>query len=220
MVWYAPKILNLFGAPELSNLTSCGAKELPALPDYLSVAMLNYISGVPSSPDPAVHHLDLAFLRRSHAAAEEYRLGRELLLRYVEGVASGSHLLGAYLSALTHFEQCLGAIWQAAELFERMRKKVQGDMSTKMALYEKGQRSDLERINDLNNVAKHFNACHAEETSTPIWITNHGIKGTGGLELSFDELYDNVMALSEVARVTFVEIPHEAAARKASGPKA
>jgi hypothetical protein len=56
MVWYAPKILNLFGAPELSNLTSCGAKELPALPDYLSVAMLNYISGVPSSPDPAVHH--------------------------------------------------------------------------------------------------------------------------------------------------------------------
>src|SRR5262249_16024193 len=157
MVWYAPKILNLFGAPELSNLTSCGAKELPALPDYLSVAMLNYISGVPSSPDPAVHHLDLAFLRRSHAAAEEYRLGRERRIRYVEGVASGSHLLGAYLSALTHFEQCLGAIWQAAELFERMRKKVQGDMSTKMALYEKGQRSDLERINDLNNVAKHFN---------------------------------------------------------------
>jgi hypothetical protein len=93
-------------------------------------------------------------------------------------------------------------------------------MSTKMALYEKGQRSDLERINDLNNVAKHFNACQAEETSTPIWITNHEIKGTGGLELSFDELYDNVMALSEVARVTFVEIPHEAAARKAPGPKA
>jgi len=35
--------------------------------------------------------------------------------------------------------------------------------------------------------------------------------------MSFDELYDNVMALSEVARVTFVEIPQEAAARKASG---
>jgi hypothetical protein len=47
MVWYAPKILNLLGAPELSNLTGCGAKELPAFPDYLSVAMLNYISGVP-----------------------------------------------------------------------------------------------------------------------------------------------------------------------------
>jgi hypothetical protein len=219
MVWYSAELLNLFGAPELSELTVCGAKELPALPDYLSVAMLNLISGVPWYPDLAVRHLDLAFLRRSHAANEEYRLGRELLLRYVEGVAGGRHLLGAYLSALTHFEQCLGAIWQAAELHDRMSKNVQGDPSTKMALYELGQGSDLERINRLNNVAKHFNVSQAEETSTPIWITNRGIKGTGGLELSFDELYDNVMALSEVARVTFVEIPHEAVAQKASGPK-
>jgi hypothetical protein len=217
MVWYSAELLNLFGAPELSELTVCGAKELPAMPDYLTVAMLNLISDVPSHPEPAVRHLDLAFLRRSHTANEEYRLGRELLVRYVEGVAEGRHLLGAYLSALTHFEQCLGAIWQAAELHDRMCKKVQGHPHGKMALYEKGQGSDLERINDLNNVAKHFNVFQAEQASTPIWITNHGIKGIGGLELSFDELYDNLTALSDVARVTNVEIPHEAVARGRDG---
>jgi hypothetical protein len=219
MVWYAPGILNLFGVSELSNLTECGAKELPALPDYLTIAMLNHISGVTWHPEPAVRHLDLNFLRRMHAAAEEYRLGRDHLVRCVEALAGGRHLLGAYLSALTHFEQCLGAIWQALELFDRMGKKVQGDQSKKMTLYTPNQGSDLERINQLYNGVKHFNADQAEKTSTPIWITNRGIKGYGGLELSFDELYDNVMALSEVARVTFVEIPQEAAARKSSGPK-
>jgi hypothetical protein len=208
MMQYSPEMLNLFGGPELSNLTVCGAKELPALSDYLEIKTgMNRISGVPSSPDPAVHHLDLVFVRRAHAAAEEYRLGRDRLLRYVEGVVGGTHLFGAYLSALMHFEQCLGAIWQAAELLDRMEKKVRGDPSPKMTRYKPGDGSDLERINLLNNVAKHFNASQAQQTSTPVWITNHGIKGSGGLELSFDELYENVLPLSKAARVAFVEIP-------------
>jgi hypothetical protein len=45
MVQYSSDILNLFGAPELSELTVCGAKELPRLPDYLPAAIFNQIDG-------------------------------------------------------------------------------------------------------------------------------------------------------------------------------
>jgi hypothetical protein len=119
----------------------------------------------------------------------------------------------SYLAALTHFEQCLSSLWQAAELFNRMERKVLGTDSMKLTLYKKGDNSDLERINKLNNVAKHFCAIQAEQTSTPIWITNVGLK-CAEAALSFDEIYDNLMALSEAARQTFVEIPKEAHSRR------
>jgi hypothetical protein len=212
MVQYSSEILDLFGAPELSDLNVCGAKELPKLPDYLSAAIWNHIGGA-MHPDTSVRHLDLAFLRRTNAAAEEYHTGRSYLLRYIEGVAAREHRLGAYLSALTHFEQCLSSIWQAAELFNRMEHKVLGTDLQKLTLFKKGDNSDLERINKLNNAAKHFSAMQAEQTSTPIWITNVGLK-CADATLSFDELNDNLMALSEAARQTFVEIPKEAHARR------
>jgi hypothetical protein len=212
MVQYSPEFLNLFGAPRLSELTLCGAKELARLPDYLAAAMWNHIAGA-AHPDAAVRHLDLAFLRRTNAAAEEYSTARSFLLRYIEGIEAGEHRLGAYLSALTHFEQCLNSIWQAAELFNRMEHKILGSDPRKLTVFKPGDNSDLDRINTLNNTAKHFSAIQAEQTSTPIWITNVGLEGVN-LALSFDELYDNVIALSEAARQTFVEIPKEAHARR------
>ncbi len=211
MVQYSSEILNLFGAPELSELTICGAKELPDLPDYLSAALWNHIVGT-KCRDASVLHLDLAFLRRTNSAVAEYRTGRNYLLRYVEGVRNSEHRLGTYLSALTHFEHCLGSIWQAAELFNRMEHRVLNNDATKLTVFKRGEDSDLERINDLNNAAKHFNAMQAEQTSTPIWITDIGLK-CAKTALSFDELYDNIVALSEAAREAFVEIPKEARAR-------
>jgi hypothetical protein len=80
-------------------------------------------------------------------------------------------------------------------------------------VFKLGDNSDLERISKLNNVAKHFNAIQAEQTSTPIWITDVGLKCADAV-LTFDELHENVMALSEVARQTIVEIPKEAHARR------
>src|SRR6266705_3806112 len=109
MVQYSSEILNLFGAPELSELTACGSKELPRLPDYLSAAIWNHIVSA-AHPDTSVRHLDLAFLRRTNAAVEEYSTGRSYLVRYIEGVEAGEHRLLAFLAALTHFEQCLSSI--------------------------------------------------------------------------------------------------------------
>jgi hypothetical protein len=94
-----------------------------------------------------------------------------------------------------------------------MEHKLLGADSKKLTLYKQGDDSELERINKLNNVAKHFSAKQAEQTSTPIWITNVGLKCADTF-LSFDELHDNLMALSEAARQTFIEIPKEAFARR------
>ena len=87
---------------------------------------------------------------------DEYSMARNDLLRFLQGVEQQQHRLGAYLSALRHFEQCVGSVWQAAELFNRMEHKVQGLKPKKLTLYAPGDNSDLERINKLNNVAKHF----------------------------------------------------------------
>jgi hypothetical protein len=93
-----------------------------------------------------------------------------------------------------------------------MEHKVQGLKPKKLTLYAPGDDSDLERINKLNNVAKHFSAEQAEQTAAPIWITNIGIESVDA-SLTFDELHQNVVALFEVARQTFEEIPREAVAR-------
>ena len=46
-------------------------------------------------------------------------------------------------------------------------------------------------------------------------MTNVGLKSADA-SLSFDELYENVVALFKAARQTFEEIPNEAIARKAA----
>lgn len=212
MVQYSSKILNTIGGPELCALTVCGAKELPELPNYVFAAIWNQIAGG-AHPDLSVLHLDLAFLRQSNAATEAYNTGRSHLLRYVEGVEIGEHRLGAYLSALSHFEHCLGSVWKAAELFNRMEHKVFNRIFARLTVFVKGDKSDLERINKLNDVAKHFTSEQAARASAPIWISNDGLKSATDA-LSFDELHENVMALSEVCRQTFVEIPNEARASK------
>jgi hypothetical protein len=77
----------------------------------------------------------------------------------------------------------------------------------------------LARINRLNSVAKHFDIEEAEQTTAPIWITNVGLK-SADVTVSFDELRENLVSLSEIARQTFVEIPNEAYAHdraKATG---
>jgi hypothetical protein len=210
VVQYSDEILDTFGAPKLSKLTVCGAKELPELPNYLSAALWNYIANL-MPPDRAVLHLDLAFLRRTRNAADEYNVGRTHLLHYIEGLAVRQHRLDAYLSSLNSFEQCLGSLWQAAELFNRMEHRVLGT-SGPLSLYNQGEASDLERINLLNNIVKHFNAGQAEQISTSMWLTNTELRSVNTY-LTFDELHENILALFEIARQTFIEIPKEAAAR-------
>lgn len=211
MIQYSNDILNLFGSPELSDLSVCGAKELDPLPNFLSAAMWNHIVGT-KYRDPSILHLDLAFLRRVQAAFEAYQAGRSKLLKYVEGLQSRQHLLLTYLSTLSHFEQCIASTWQACELFNRIEHKLLKTDLKKLTLYEPNSDTDLERINKLNNISKHFGAEQAEKTVTPIWITNEGLKSIN-VFLHFDELLDNLVSLKDIAHDSFVAIPSEARKR-------
>jgi hypothetical protein len=212
MPQYHPDILNTFGAPQLAALAKCGAPELSDLPDYTEQALWNHILGA-NHPDAAVLHLDSAMLRRTNAAAHEYRIGRDHLVRYIDGLGIPTHRLKSYLLAVSHFEQCVIGLYHACELFNRMEKKVLGDESKKLTLFVEGKNSDLERLNKLANVAKHFSAEQASKVSTPIWLSNFAIESADA-SLTFVELHENIVACSEVLRVTFVEIPGEAARRR------
>jgi hypothetical protein len=208
VVQFSDEFLDLFGAPELSELTRCGAKDLPNIPDYLSSAIWNRIHGI-SYSKAWMLHLDLLFLRRTSAAFEEYGTALRYLRRYVEGTEAQRHELGTYLKALTHFEHSLNSLWQACEVYEQMEKAVSNVPGSKRIIFKPRDNSDLENINKLNNTAKHFSAKQAEDTTTPVWITNSGLKSSDAF-VSFDKLHENLMALSDFARELFINIPAEA----------
>ena len=209
---YSSEILNLFGGPELSDLSVCGAKELPEPLDYLSAAIWNHIVGT-RIRYTSVQHLALVMLKRNYGACQEYLAARCDLLFYVERLRAGNHHLRAYLSALRHFEQCICAIWQAEDAFDKIEHKLLNDGITKCTVFTLGDNSVLEKINSLYNLIKHFDAKQAEHTSSPIWITNLGLKSATHF-VHFEELYSNLTALLEAARQTFIEIPKAGRERK------
>src|SRR5262245_19657690 len=124
MIQYSKSILNKFGAPELSDLTECGARELGPFPDHLlASALWNHICGL-SYPNLSVQHFELTLLRRAYAAVREYNAARSFLVRFIVSWSERKHNLGAILHALTHFEQCIGQVWQAASVFNRIEHSI------------------------------------------------------------------------------------------------
>ena len=177
MAQYSNEILHLFGGPALVDLTACGAKELPTLPKYVDAVIWNFIFNA-MHPDRAIVHLDVAILKQTNAAAEAYTTGRSQLLRFIDGVQRGEHLLSAYLSALTHFEHCIGAVWKASLLFNKMEHRALNKPFNKPDLFAPDDQSDLHRINEINNVTKHFSAEQAEKTFTPIFCIRESRRKT------------------------------------------
>ena len=211
MVQFSDTILDRYGGYNLSKLTECGATQLPEFANLLDAAIWNHIFGL-VNPDPSVVHLEVTFLRRALSASAEYELARRSLRQYVEALAKQRHELTSYWSALRHFEQCIAAVWQAAELHNKLEKKILKVKSEQLSVFQSGQNTDLERIHRIHVVSKHFNADQAGQLSSPVWISNDGIDSQIS-SLSFDELRENVIAVFEVARQIFVEVPREAVAR-------
>lgn len=214
MAQYSNEILNMFGAPELHELTECGARDLSQqIPRHLlDSAFWNHVFGI-MYPDRSVQHMQLTFLRRAYASVTEYDTARLALERYVDGIHAQRHDLGASLSALTHFEQCIGQVWQAVELFNRLEHTILASGVRKVTAYKAGAGSDLERTHMLYNVIKHFDADQAAVASAPIWITNRGLKSSGAF-VSFAELEETIKSLITVAEDIFVRIPNEARERQ------
>ena len=141
-------------------------------------------------------------------ATHEYRAARSDLLRYIDGLSHGNQRLLAYIAAVSHFEQCICAVYQAAQIHKKIEELLLPNDIIGENLFKSGDGSDLERINKIYNVIKHFSAQQATKQSAPVWITNYGLQSVDAI-ISFEELVDNIEALWEINRVTFIEIPNQ-----------
>jgi hypothetical protein len=192
-------VLDEYGAPKLSELTKCGAPELPELPNHLAVAVLNLVVGVRGDYAKDDRRRRLNFIRRTETAVGEYRLGRAKLQAYVEQLSSrNNHFLEA-LRALSHFEQCAAASYQAAELAAGLLSR---------RLFEKVDGSRWNRLYNIYNRSKHFGAerrsslkarqagNRAPFPAVPVWLINEGLESTDA-SITFAELHDIIVNLRE-----------------------
>ena len=79
-------------------------------------------------------------------------------------------------------------------------------------MFTRGDGTDLESINHLYGVLKHFSFDQAKKSSTPMWITNDGLASVEK-NVSFIDLRLNVISLSDMARTMVIEIPQQARER-------
>jgi hypothetical protein len=205
MAQYSDEILNLFGGPELSSLQNCGAKPLPQRKDYFSIAVwIRYF--LSSIPDPPIFHLNLGILKRTDEAADAYSIGRDQLLAFV-GNLPNRHNLSSYTKAVTQFDHCIGALWEAAELLMKVNQ-------TKEPTYKvfETNGSVWQRIHEINNTCKHFTPVQAATSSAPLWITNTGLR-SHQTTVTFDEILDCLDELNKILDDFWIEMPAEAAAK-------
>jgi hypothetical protein len=201
---YAGHLLDKYGAPKLSELTTCNAPALEEPPNYLGSFVLNSIFLV-AYPE-LLGRLVLIFGRRVIHAVNEYRTGRELLFSYLEQLKqTNSHFLLA-MRATTYFEHCIASLCQAAALLGRIQETVQPDLQ----VAEKDERE--ERLIRIWNRSKHFDEdivakklANADITA-PVWLTNEGISSEKA-SVTFDELHSVLSSLLDALRFFAVDFP-------------
>lgn len=192
------RILDTYGAPKLSQLTECRAPELPEWKHKMANVILNSIFLGIEFP-PQTQRYILNFVRRLETAVVEYQHGRAELLTYVKDLPRrNNHFLGA-LRALSHFEQCAAALYQAAQLTPAL---------TGQPVFKKGDGSPLSRLNIIYNRSKHFEdaAGVATPPATPVWLVNEGIECTEVL-LTYDDLVFVLNDLMKCGDFVAIELP-------------
>jgi hypothetical protein len=189
--------LDKFFGHRLSELTACGAEELPALANYLPAFLLTGIFQVSYAPKPRCYMFNL--IRRAQQASYEYGQGRAFLTRYLE---SSNEAISPYYQALSHFEQCVALLVQAAHFADGLLPE---------NLFKQGSHPDLERLNRVYNASKHMEGRIASgrlptNALTAVWITNDGL-ASHDANVTFQEVRDFIIGLHEVVRQIVEELP-------------
>src|SRR5215203_6662110 len=134
---------------ELSKLSRCEAPEVtstfPESKHWVSNFALN--SSLCFEVTPEMKGFRFAFLRRAEAAFIEYEYAREALSEYV---ANRPRKPSLYFRTLHHFEMTLALLWQAYDFTYKATEK-------KYKIYDRGQNSHYERLNDLYNASRKYN---------------------------------------------------------------
>ncbi|MDO8389178.1 MAG: hypothetical protein Q7V57_01715 [Actinomycetota bacterium] len=125
------------------------------------------------------------FIRRTTAAFEEYDLGRDATLRFVERRSAGEQPVKTYRSALHHWEQCVALAWQAIDVWRKL---------TGVDAFKVGDGSPEERLNLSYNRSKHTDKAIAAAQMPPVgplamWLANNGLRTTESL-VEWVELHD------------------------------
>jgi len=189
--------LDKFFGHKLSELVTCGAEELPVLSRYLPAFLLSSVFQVTYKPEFRAYAFN--FIRRIEQAALEYGEGRTSLERYLR---DPNKAVSRYYQALSHFEQGVALIIQAAKFLERLGPE---------KLFKQGGNPDLERLNRVYNASKHMEGQIAEgliptNALAAVWITNDGVECRDA-KVAFKEMRELIVEGHEVARQIVEEVP-------------
>ncbi|MGA8586148.1 MAG: hypothetical protein WB715_20355 [Roseiarcus sp.] len=181
--------LDKFVGHRLSLLTRCGANPVDEPPNWITVFVLN--SALNSTIDVRKYTYSLNFLRRVEEAISSYREGTARLLDYVQ---SPGRSISTYFRSLSHFEICIGQLWQAHCLLSKPEN---------IFLFEKGDGSREERLNKIYNATKHMEERIAagnfpEDSPSVLWLTNRDISCVDA-SVSFAELEETLRFVHELA---------------------
>jgi hypothetical protein len=182
--------LDHYVAHKLSELTKCGAGELPQsgrpwLGRFVLVAVF---------VDPGAevgYRFKFNFLRRIEGATAAYEGGRAALLEYLNTPRS---TISPYFRALLDFEVCISQLYQALQLLRSAKGK---------DFFESGDGSVGERLNLMYNDSHHMESRIRDghipaEATAAMWITNVGLESSSS-SLTFAELRDWVGAAMQYA---------------------
>lgn len=171
--------LDTYVAHKLSQLTQCGAPELPEHTAWLNKFILTSIF---TAPLPAkIRAYVFNFLRRTEGASSAYRDARLALVEYI---STPQNVISPYFRALAQIEICVSQCYQGYELLAA---------ASGHKVYEAGSGSPEEKLQTIYVDSKHMDRMiHGEKlpitATSGIWITNVGIESSRGA-LSFVELH-------------------------------
>jgi hypothetical protein len=127
-----------------------------------------------------------AVIRRAQAAIQAYDNGVDTLKQF-----AAERNIDGYFQALGAFESALANTYQGLEF---LRKNV------KERLFEKGDGSDLERINRIYNISRHYDPAKdlSEEHLRAVWLRNDGLC-TKEYTITYNELRSWVEYLCKIS---------------------
>ena len=211
MKWYDSALGKLI-APQLGQLTSCGADELPERENLLPEFVVNSIFKV--KYDDRFKKNALNLIRRVDHAALAYTAGRTCLLDYLSDTPGKR--VTAYFGAVSYFEIHVAQLNLARWLAMRIDRYPDGGTS----LVSKGSDCFDARLQELHNQVKQLHDKITkgelpEGNTVAIWLTNDGLESKDWA-VTFSELREHLMQCYEVARVVTQELPKKIIANRDS----
>jgi len=170
--------LDKFVAPKLSELTECNIPDMSTHSSQSDSWVANFIlnSIFNFGANSEFTQYAIYFLRRAEAAFREYGNTKITLYNYVNKQHKN---VSVYFEILFHVEACIAQMWQACDATIKFSKGKK--------LYNRGDGSAYQSLNDLYNISKHGEKNIQENSTVLIWLTNIGIESDTA-RISFDEL--------------------------------